>query len=106
LKSWGVNEITSEVLERLPNVQDDEYQADLQNFVEWGVKNFPAENHVFVVCGHGGATRGAVELSPSEMREALTDGVKNANEQTGRDDSIDAIVFNTCLMGILKLQRS
>jgi hypothetical protein len=98
----GVTEITSEILEEFPNVQNNEYQEDLQNFVEWGMEKFPAKNHVLVISGHGGATGGAVKMSPAEMREALTDGVKNGNEKTGRDDSIDAIVFNTCLMGNLE----
>jgi hypothetical protein len=98
----GITEIISEVIEELPNVQNNEYKADFQNFIEWGMKNFPAKNHVIVVSGHGGATQGPVDILPAEMREALTNGVKNANKKTGRNDSIDAIIFNSCLMGSLE----
>jgi hypothetical protein len=98
----GVTEITSEVLEEFPNVQNNEYKEDLQNFLEWGVKEFPAKNHILVVAGHGMGISGLIGVTPAKMREALADGVKNANDKTGRDDSIDAVIFQSCFMGNLE----
>jgi hypothetical protein len=98
----GLKEISSEVIEEFPTIEKGEHKTDLQNYIEWGIKNHPAKNYIVAVFAHGEASRGAAHMSPSEMSEALTEGVENANKQTGRDDSIDAIVFNSCLMGSLE----
>jgi hypothetical protein len=98
----GLREIKSDVLEEFPNVEPGKEAESLQNFIEWGMKNYPAKNHVLVLGGHGYATLGCLGMTPADMNEALTEGIKNANEKTGRDDSVDSIVFNSCLMGNLE----
>jgi hypothetical protein len=95
-------ELKSEVLGEFPNAKPGEHQESLRDFVEWGLKNYPARNYVLVIDAHGGAFRGAAGITPSEMSIALTDGVNNANATTGRNDSVDAILFNSCLMGNLE----
>jgi hypothetical protein len=101
----GVNYISSDVLEEIPNGEYKDWTGttSLQDFIEWGITNYPAKNYILVTGGHGSASAGVVGMKPSEMKEALTDGVKNANKETGRNDSIDAIVFNSCYMGSLEV---
>jgi hypothetical protein len=103
LERAGLKEIKSEVIDEFPIPQCNEHKDNLRDFIEWGMKNYPARNYILSVSGHGNATREVVSMTPSEMREALTEGVENANKQTGRDDSIDAIVFNSCRMGSLEV---
>jgi tetratricopeptide (TPR) repeat protein len=98
----GVKEISSGVIEESPNLKPGERPADLQDFIEWGMENFPAENYVLVMCGHGFASEGCLDMTPAEISKALSEGVKNTNEKTGRDDSIDATVLNSCFMGNLE----
>ncbi|MCE1247775.1 MAG: clostripain-related cysteine peptidase [Firmicutes bacterium] len=74
----------------------------LESFVEWGVKNYPADKYMIVFAGHGKAWKGALEFSPAVMKEAVTNGVNKANSETGRKDSIDLAVFNTCLNASLE----
>lgn len=93
------NKFASSVQEVLPEGTKMGDPASLQNFVEWGMKKYPAEHYMLVVMGHGGAWIGAAEQSPAEMGEAITQGVKTANEQTGRKDKIDVLSFNSCYMG-------
>jgi hypothetical protein len=99
----GEKNITSKVLENLPEVRDGEGPESLQDFVEWGMQNFPAKNYVLVINSHGGASKGCQDISPAEMSDALTAGVNNANEKSGRDDSLDAIIFGACMMGSLEV---
>jgi len=73
--------------------------TSLEDFVSWGMKKYPAKHYMVVVMGHGGAWIGAAEQSPSGMGEAITEGVAKANEETGRNDKIDVIMFNSCYMG-------
>jgi hypothetical protein len=99
----GETAIKSEVLEELPEIIPGEEPAALQDFIEWGMENYPAENYVLVIGAHGYASKGVAYMSPSEMSNAVAEGVKNANEKTGRDDRINATVFNSCYMGSLEV---
>jgi hypothetical protein len=99
----GEREIKSEILEELPEIKKGEEAAALQDFIEWGMESYPAENYILVLGGHGWASRGSLYMSPSEISEALTNGVENANSNTGAEDSIDALVFNSCFMGSLEV---
>jgi hypothetical protein len=89
----------SEVLEELPKDAKMSDPAVLEDFIEWGIKEFPAENYVVVVMAHGGAWVGVSEISPKDMGEAIESGTEKANAETGRDDKIDALIFNSCYMG-------
>lgn len=93
------NKFASDVQEVLPEGTKMGDPASLQNFVEWGMKKYPAEHYMLVVMGHGGAWIGAAEQSPAAMGEAITKGVEAANEETGRKDKIDLLSFNSCYMG-------
>jgi len=89
----------SEVQEVLPEGTGMGEPATLQNFVEWGLKKYPAKHYMLVIMGHGGAWIGAAEQSPSAMGEAVTKGVEAANQETGRSDKFDVAMFNSCYMG-------
>jgi hypothetical protein len=99
----GLTEIKSEVLQEFPNAEPGKEADALKEFVEWGMENYPAKNHILVIGGHGLATLDCIGMTPAEMSEALTEGVKNANEKTGREDSIDSMVFNSCFMGNIEV---
>ncbi|MCE1247857.1 MAG: clostripain-related cysteine peptidase [Firmicutes bacterium] len=72
----------------------------LQNFVEWGVKEYPAQHYMLVISDHGMGWKGAVEddshngwLSMPATREAL----EKAKDNTGV--KLDIIGYDACLMG-------
>lgn len=73
--------------------------ATLKDFISWGMRKYPAKHYMVVIMGHGGAWMGAAQMSPEKMGDAIENGVKEANQKTGRDDKIDALVFNSCYMG-------
>lgn len=70
----------------------------LRRFVAWGIRHHKARHYIIVYQGHGSAFRGALGISPAAMAQAVSDGVDDANRETGRHDKIDAQVFNTCLL--------
>lgn len=81
---------------------DMKHPHNLQDFVAWGMKNYPAKHYVVVLGGHGGAWTGALQMSPSDMGMAIQAGTNQANRISGRNDFIDAVVFNSCYMGNLE----
>jgi hypothetical protein len=99
----GETRITSPVLEELSELSEDKGAETLQNFIEWGIENHPAKNYVLVTSGHGHPISGLQSIpTTTEMNQAITGGLKNANEKTGRNDSIDALVLQSCNMGNLE----
>jgi len=74
----------------------------LQDFIQWGIKNFPSKHYMLVFMGHGGAWKGALDIKSSDICDALITGINNSNKETGRNDSIDVEIFNSCLMGNLE----
>lgn len=78
------------------------HPQNLQDFVAWGVKKYPAKNYVLVLMGHGGAWTGSMKMSPSEIGMAVQAGMHEANRDSGRNDKLDAIIFNSCYMGNLE----
>lgn len=89
----------SEVKETLPEDTKMGDPKSLENFVSWGMKKYPANHYMIVIMGHGGAWMGAAEQSPAKMGEAITQGVAKANKETGKNEKIDVIMFNSCYMG-------
>jgi Clostripain family len=71
----------------------------LADFIEWGIKNYPAEHYMVVVSDHGDGWQGAVEddsagtwMSLPQIRE----GFEKAQQATGK--KVDIIGFDACLM--------
>lgn len=66
-KSTNPNKITSPVLENLGEVDMGDYHS-LENFIDWGVKNFPADHYFIDVWNHGsGWHRGATGKASSDV---------------------------------------
>lgn len=71
----------------------------LQEFVEWGMKAYPAEKYAVIVADHGGGFRGVCNddeylsiIGNEEMAQALETAQRRANGQ------IDVLAFDCCLM--------
>ncbi len=71
----------------------------LADFVEWGIKNYPAENYMLVVASHGKGWFGVAPdkshggwMHPPHIREALE------TAQTATGEKIDVIGFDACCM--------
>lgn len=78
------------------------HPQSLKDFVSWGMEKYPAKHYVLVLMGHGGAWTGSLKMNPSEIGMAVQAGVQEANHNSGRNDHIDALVFNSCYMGNLE----
>lgn len=67
----------------------------LEDFVAWGMEQYPAEHYAVVLTGHG-SQRGT--LSDSEGRfmpfEKVSQSLKSAAERTG--EQIDLVLFDSC----------
>jgi hypothetical protein len=99
----GETEISSPVVEELPEIKEGEGAQALQDFLEWGIENNPAKNYILVASAHGHPVKGLSEISSiPEMNKAITEGVKNANEKSGRNDSINVLALQTCNVGNLE----
>jgi len=90
--------INSAVLKDLgkTNMADPETLAD---FIEWGVKNYPAEHYFVIISDHGQAWRGAIQDDSHLAWMSLPDiqkGFSTAQDRTGV--KIDVIGFDACLM--------
>lgn len=79
------------------NMSDSRTLAD---FIEWGVKNYPAEHYMLVISDHGDGYRGAVQdqshggwMSLKEIHKGLSD----AEAKTGV--KLDILGFDACNMG-------
>lgn len=76
---------------------------NLADFVEWGVKNYPAENYWLVISDHGDAWKGALEDDHSQGWMSLPQiqgALAQAREKTGR--KLDVLSFDCCYMGSLE----
>lgn len=72
----------------------------LEEFLEWGIRNFPARNYAFVIKKHGlGFAKDGevVKLSAREMREAL----ENVEKKTGVKPNV--LIWDACNMQQLEV---
>jgi hypothetical protein len=97
-KDPDLSVINSAVLKDLgkTNMADPETLAD---FIEWGVKNYPAEHYFVIISDHGQAWRGAVQDDSHLAWMTLPDiqaGFSAAQDRTGV--KVDVIGFDACLM--------
>jgi len=72
---------------------------NLAEFIEWGIKNYPAENYWVVISDHGDSWKGAAQdeghhtwMSLPQIESALSE----AREKTGR--KLDLLSFDCCHM--------
>lgn len=97
-KDANMGKINSPVVEALgrQNMSDPKNLAD---FIEWGMKNYPAEHYMVVVSDHGNGWQGAAQdyshngwMTLPQIRE----GFEMAQAATGK--KVDVIGFDACLM--------
>lgn len=88
-----------------PVVQDMGKRVDMANpktlseFVQWGMKNYPAENYFLVISDHGNGWQGAVqdESAGTWMKlPVIAEGLADAQRATGK--KLDVLGFDACLM--------
>lgn len=104
----------------------------LQDFVEWGVKNYPAEHYAVVIWNHGDGWRDLRVRMMTKSRSALTPGGPDgsvtravASDDTDKDvlymkevqtalqdaknnlkeqlDTFDIVAFDACFMGMVEV---
>lgn len=73
--------------------------ATLADFVEWGIKTYPAERYMVVISDHGDGWKGAVQddsHSDWMSLEKIRTGLATARERTGI--RLDVLGFDACNM--------
>lgn len=79
--------------------QDMGCASTLQEFVEWGMRAYPAEHYAVIVADHGAGFRGACnddEYGSLIENEAMADALEAAQKRAG--GQIDVLAFDCCLM--------
>jgi len=71
----------------------------LKDFLNWGIKNYPAEHYMVVLMDHGAGFMGSMQdektgniISNKKLAEVLDDAAKTAGKK------IDIVAFDACLM--------
>lgn len=73
---------------------------NLQDFLQWGMKKFPARHYAVVIGGHGAGFMGCVTDGPRRKMMRLPQ-LRQALENSPRRP--DLVAFNSCLMGGLEM---
>ena len=71
----------------------------LSDFIQWGIKNYPAENYALIISDHGGGWQGACSDDGSKSwmtLPMLEEGLQDARQKSGR--KLDVLGFDACLM--------
>jgi Clostripain family len=91
-----------EILERLPEVNSDDPRT-LAEFINWGVRRYPAQRYGLVLWDHGGqwlggfggdASNGDESMSTLQIRQGIQAGMAQVGLRNW-----DFLGFDTCLMG-------
>ncbi|MCE1248010.1 MAG: clostripain-related cysteine peptidase [Firmicutes bacterium] len=95
-------EMSSKPVEDLKDVNMADSRT-LSDFVEWGMKKYPAKHTMLVIGGHAGGFLGAVTNSRKTELMPVPD-IKNALDEASSRTGIkpDIITFNSCFMGQLE----
>jgi hypothetical protein len=96
----------SEILESLPEENNMDDPAVLQDFIEWGMAKYPAERYGLVLWNHGGqfvgyggdTQEGTLDHPMGMTTGQLNTAISQALANGGRS-KMDFIGFDTCLMG-------
>lgn len=102
-KSDDATRITSPVAQDLGtvNMADPKHLSD---FVQWGMKNYPAKHYLLILNDHGYGFMGAADDKGSNDTMTLpemAEGIKDAEKATGK--KIDILGFDACLMSDLEV---
>ena len=96
----------SKILESLPEDNNMDDPAVLQDFIEWGMAKYPAERYGLVLWNHGGqfvgyggdTQEGTLDHPMGMTTDQVSTAVRQALAAGGRA-KMDFIGFDTCLMG-------
>jgi len=96
----------SKILESLPEENNMDDPAVLQDFIEWGMAKYPAERYGLVLWNHGGqfvgyggdTQEGTLDHPMGMTTGQLNTAISQALANGGRS-KMDFIGFDTCLMG-------
>jgi len=90
-------DVKSDVTEELDNVPMSNPES-LREFLDWGIKNYPAKHYMVVVQGHGSGPGGILSDKDGLMSiPDLEKTMKKSQENTGVKP--DILVLDACLMG-------
>ena len=83
------------VVEDAPKSASPSDPKSLENFVAWGMKEYPAKNYAVVLGGHG-SSKGLLSDSEGEIMpfEKVSESLQRAAERAGED--IDVVLFDSC----------
>ncbi|MGE0495893.1 MAG: clostripain-related cysteine peptidase [Vulcanimicrobiota bacterium] len=84
--------------ENLGNIDMGSHKS-VQEFLEWGIKNYPAERYAVVLWNHGAGFKGVLtddEHNSIVTNKQLAEALENAQKNTGA--RINVVNFNACLM--------
>lgn len=90
-------QIDSPVLQELGPVNMGD-PKQLQDFIEWGIKKYPAENYVLMIASHGQGWKGVCRDGENGWMQIpqLQQALQGARENTG--EKLSLIGFDACLM--------
>jgi len=101
-KSHDRQHISSPEIKDLGQVNSRDPQT-LEDFLSWGMKNFPAKNYLIFAYGHGSGVTGLLTdegSGPGYMKlPEFKNAVEKAEESAGVDKSQVVLGLKSCLMG-------
>jgi hypothetical protein len=72
----------------------------LGDFIEWGMKKYPAKHYMVVLQGHGSAWKGAMPDSVYDSQMSVPEISRTLGEvKNNTGETPDVLAFDTCLMG-------
>lgn len=77
--------------------------SSLQEFLTWGLSNYPAENYGLILWNHGGAMGGVCfdeQFNDSITADECYTAVTNARNACGVTDKLEWITYDACLMAV------
>ncbi len=90
-------DVKSDVTEKTDNVPMSNPES-LREFLDWGIKNYPARHYMVVIQGHGSGPGGILSDKDGVMSiPDLEKTMKKSQENTGVKP--DILVLDACLMG-------
>lgn len=111
-KSNNPNQVVSRSIQEMPDYDMGDYK-NLQNFIRWGIENYPAEHYFVAVWNHGSGWR--KKTLPSELKDISFDdnsGNRITTEQLGLvmadaksvlGRNIDIYGSDACLMQMVEV---
>ncbi len=88
----SLNNVRSPIAARL-NEKNESEQKRLENFLNWGARNYPAKNYMVIVWGHGQGWKAYPVENPAESRYLEKKDLPTNFPSTKKDKSFGGIAF-------------